>query len=71
MFLHNYFKNLVTKFNVILPGGLSVLCNTVKMDYFLQNLRKTARKSIHKIERLAIFLEFFFLTCHIMQMSQS
>ena len=57
IFLHNYFLQFFN--SAILPGKLSILCNTVETYFLLQYLGKT--------ERLASFYKFILWRCYIMQ----
>ena len=52
--------------SVILPGELSILCNTVQI-FFSSICKQTARISVENIER-AIFGKFILWRCQIMQM---
>ena len=56
--------------SVILPGKLSVLCNTVQTIFFLQYLSKTAWISVENIERLTIFYKFILWPYRIADESQ-
>ena len=62
-------KNILSKKkkglkNVILPETLSILCNIVEINIFLQYLSKTARESFENIERFEIFHKFVFSVTH-------